>query len=55
MIFLGFVDDVLDLFWRVKIVMLGFVVLLFLLFYSGGMMVFILLFVCVLLELLVGV
>jgi len=36
MIFLGFVDDVLDLPWRVKIIMPGFAALPLLLSYSGG-------------------
>jgi len=36
MIFLGFVDDVLDLPWRVKIILPGFAALPLLLSYSGG-------------------
>ena len=36
MVFLGFVDDVLDLPWRAKIVMPGFAALPLLLSYSGG-------------------
>jgi|TARA_B110000003_G_scaffold25648_1_gene24339 UDP-N-acetylglucosamine--dolichyl-phosphate N-acetylglucosaminephosphotransferase len=55
MIFLGFVDDVLDLPWRVKIVMPGFAALPLLLSYSGGTTVLIPSPVRALLELPAGV